>query len=70
MNYDPLKKVTLIDLWLKRDESKRRSETDILQFHTEIQKNSPHLLKFSDMKLDTNQQLKLFLPLSGPTSPP
>jgi hypothetical protein len=65
MNYDPLNKVTLIDLWLKRDESKRRTETDILIFHTEIQKNSPNLLRFSDMELDTYQQLKLFLPLSG-----
>jgi hypothetical protein len=68
MDYKNYHKTTILDLWLKRDASLRKSEIDILSFYTEIQRNHSDLfeyLKNYSNTSDSYQLLKTFLPLDN-----
>jgi len=66
MDYINYHRTTIVDLWLKRDVSLRKSETDILSFYTEIQRNHVDLVEYLESHKNTSdsyQLLKSFLPL-------
>lgn len=69
MVYDPYYKTTIVDMWLRRDTSKRCSDSDILSFHTELEKEHSELIQYlrnlSPNSSDTYQTLKSFLRISN-----
>lgn len=65
--YDNYNKTTIVDLWLKRDLSQRKTDNDILSFYSELQRHHADLIVFlkgySPNSSDTYQVLKSFLRL-------